>query len=109
MDKNVQTANGCAWSEAEDSSLNRDIEAPRVESEGGISFVAPATPRLPVLNDPAGVGAEKFRLLATRLRYLQKQQPLKQIVITSTMQGEGKSVISANLSITLARRQRTLL
>src|SRR5882724_7113882 len=55
------------------------------------------------------MGAEKFRTLAARLRYLQNKDELKRLVITSAVQGEGKSLISANLAITLARRQRTLL
>jgi capsular exopolysaccharide synthesis family protein len=55
------------------------------------------------------VGAEKFRVLAARLQYFRKQRQLRNVVITSTLKGEGKSVVSANLAMTLARRQRTLL
>ena len=58
-----------------------------------------------------GLAAEKFRFLAVRLRHLQQRRPLKQLLITSTMPEEGKSMVSANLACTLAsrRQQRTLL
>ena len=67
--------------------------------------------RLVSLVDRRSLGAEKFRLLAVRLREMQQAKGLKRILITSTIAEEGKSVISANLAITLARRhqQRVLL
>src|SRR5262245_24980079 len=65
--------------------------------------------RLAAMFDERSVGAEKFRVLASRLQYLRKQRPLKRVVITSTIKGEGKSVISANLAVTLGRRYKTLL
>jgi capsular exopolysaccharide synthesis family protein len=58
---------------------------------------------------PASIGAEKFRALAVRLLYLQDRQDLKKVVITSTIKGEGKSVVAANLALTCSHRQRTLL
>jgi capsular exopolysaccharide synthesis family protein len=58
---------------------------------------------------PASVGAEKFRMLVVRLQHLRERQQLKRLVITSAVKGEGKSVVSANLAVTCAHRQRTLL
>lgn len=71
--------------------------------------VTETSTRLVSLLDPASVGAEKFRVLAIRLKKLQEESPLKKLLITSSIKGEGKSVISANLALALARRQRTLL
>ena len=65
--------------------------------------------RLPSLTAPDSAGAQKFRTLAVRLQRFQKAQRLKKLLITSSIKGEGKSVISANLAVTLARRQKTLL
>jgi capsular exopolysaccharide synthesis family protein len=65
--------------------------------------------RLVAMFDERSVGAEKFRVLASRLQYFRKQRSLKKVLITSTIKGEGKSLISANLSVTLGRRYRTLL
>ena len=86
-----------------DSDLAVSNEPPGIEVE------VPPNPRLVAMMEREGVGAEKFRVLAARLQYFRKQRQLKKVVITSTIKGEGKSVVSANLAVTLARRQRTLL
>jgi capsular exopolysaccharide synthesis family protein len=53
---------------------------------------------------------EAFRLLAVRIRILQKDHSLKKILITSTVPEEGKSLIAANLACTLGKRtQQTVL
>jgi len=67
--------------------------------------------RLVTLTDPSGLGAEKFRVLATRLKNMQQKRPLKRLLITSSIVQEGKSLVSSNLAITLARHelQRVLL
>lgn len=55
-------------------------------------------------------GAERIRILAARLRHLQDQRKIKKLLITSTVKDEGKTVLSANISISLARSgQRVLL
>ena len=65
--------------------------------------------KLLVLTEQCSVAAEKFRALAIRLKNFQKRQRLKTLLITSSIKGEGKSVISANLAATLAQGQRVLL
>jgi capsular exopolysaccharide synthesis family protein len=67
--------------------------------------------RLVSVNEKDGLAAEKFRFLAVRLRHLQQRRPLKQLLITSTIPEEGKSMVAANLACTLAARkqQKTLL
>ena len=61
--------------------------------------------------DKDSLAAEKFRFLGVRLRQLRQNRLLKKILITSTIPGEGKSMVAANLACTLARRkqQKTLL
>jgi capsular exopolysaccharide synthesis family protein len=73
-----------------------------------VLHVSPAPEsRLVTLTDKQSLGAEKFRFLAVRLRQMQQQSgSLKKILVTSTIAEEGKSLISANLAITLARRYR---
>jgi len=67
--------------------------------------------RLVVRTDEHSLGAEKIRVLSTRLRNLQQRRGLKRVLITSSISDEGKSVISANLGLTMAMRgrRRTLL
>jgi capsular exopolysaccharide synthesis family protein len=62
--------------------------------------------RLVSLTDKDGLGAEQFRFLGVRLRQLQQTRRLKKLLITSTLPGEGKSLVSANLASTLARRRQ---
>ena len=65
---------------------------------------------LVAFTDQGSMGAEKFRALALRLRNFQKRQQLRKLLVTSSVKGEGKSIISANLAVTLALQgQRTLL
>ncbi|MFZ0914665.1 MAG: CpsD/CapB family tyrosine-protein kinase [Candidatus Korobacteraceae bacterium] len=67
--------------------------------------------RLVALAEPNSQGAEMFRVLATRLAHMQNKRRLQKLLITSSVGDEGKSVVSVNLALTLARRHnaRTLL
>ena len=65
--------------------------------------------RLTCLSDADSAAAEAFRLLGVRLRDLRRTQPLKKILITSSIPQEGKSMVSANLAITMARAKQKVL
>ena len=65
----------------------------------------PGEGRLVSLVENESLGAEKFRYLAVQLRQMQQARQLKKVLITSTIPEEGKSVVSANLAVTLARRK----
>ncbi len=60
--------------------------------------------RLVVMSEPDSTGAEMFRVLATRLAHMQNKRRLHKLLITSSVVDEGKSVVAANLALTLARR-----
>lgn len=68
------------------------------------SFRIPTSPesRLFASNAPNSLGAEKIRSLVGRLRHAQKRRGLKRVLVTSAVRGEGKSMMSSNLAITLA-------
>jgi len=55
------------------------------------------------------LAAEKFRFLATRLRHIQQKRTLKRLVITSSVTGEGKSMVAANLACALAAGKQQVL
>jgi len=61
--------------------------------------------RLVSLTDKESLPAEKFRFLGVRLRQLRQTRPLKKLLITSTVPEEGKSLVSANIAVTLARKK----
>jgi len=69
------------------------------------TFSVSSTPqaRLVSISDEHGLAAEKVRVLATKLRHISARRQLKTVLVTSSMKGEGKSVIAANLAITLAK------
>ena len=60
--------------------------------------------RLVSLTDTACLGAEKFRALAIRLENLNSQRNIKALQVTSSIVNEGKTLVSANLAVTFARR-----
>jgi len=67
--------------------------------------------RLITITNPNSPGAETFRVLSTRLAHLRRKRTIKKLLITSAVGDDGKSVISVNLALTLARRagERVLL
>jgi capsular exopolysaccharide synthesis family protein len=85
-----------------------DLAAEPTEPE---EFSIPAEPeeRLVSINEPSALGAELLRTLASRLRLVQKRHPIRKLLVTSAVPNEGKTVISANLSITLALYQKRVL
>jgi protein-tyrosine kinase len=73
-------------------------------------YLSPAS-RLVTLTDPKSLGGEKFRALVTRLDHLRKQHEFKSLQVTSSIMGEGKTFVAANLAVTLSKYSgsRTLL
>jgi capsular exopolysaccharide synthesis family protein len=67
--------------------------------------------RLVALTDPNSAGAEQFRALVTRLDHIRKQIKLKSLQVTSSVVNEGKTLVAANLAVTLAKHSgaKTLL
>ncbi|MBD1876702.1 polysaccharide biosynthesis tyrosine autokinase [Nodosilinea sp. FACHB-131] len=59
---------------------------------------------------PSGAIAEAYRMLQANLRFLSSDRDINTVVITSSVIGEGKSVVSANLAMARAQTgQRVLL
>jgi capsular exopolysaccharide synthesis family protein len=83
------------------------IVAPQ-RSDGftSLPLTLPAESHLVSITQKESLAAEKFRYLGVKLRQLQTARGLKKILISSTLPEEGKSMVSANLAATLARRQQ---
>ena len=58
-------------------------------------LIVQRTPKSPI--------AEVFRTLRTNIQFMNSKKSLKTLLITSTMPGEGKSWVTANLAITFAQ------
>src|SRR5262245_13554765 len=52
---------------------------------------------------PQSLAAEQYRALRTRLAHTESASALRTVMITSPQKGEGKSVTSANLALTMAQ------
>jgi capsular exopolysaccharide synthesis family protein len=60
---------------------------------------------------PASIAAEQYRALRTRLKRAESGRSSRVVAITSPVKGDGKSLTSANLALTMAQelQQRVLL
>jgi capsular exopolysaccharide synthesis family protein len=59
--------------------------------------------RLVAWTNPNSLGAEKFRALAMRFDHSREQRELKSFQVTSSVIDEGKTLVAANISVTLAK------
>ena len=59
--------------------------------------------------DPKSPISEIFRTLRTNLQYLNKKNGAETVLLTSTLQGEGKSFVAANLAVTFAQAGRNTI
>ena len=88
-----------------------ESEAVKLSQFPKLTLTPPVGSRLVCLTQQGSLGAEKIRLLALRLKNQREKRKLKKVLITSTMPDEGKSLIAANLAVTLSRSKhlKTLL
>ncbi|HEV2488844.1 MAG TPA: CpsD/CapB family tyrosine-protein kinase [Candidatus Acidoferrales bacterium] len=63
--------------------------------------------QLVAMTEPQSLAAEKFRVLVTRLGNLRAQRELKSLQVTSGVPEEGKTIVAANLAVTLARHTQS--
>jgi len=85
--------------------LSKAIEVPGEELLPGTTAHVKVgdTSRLVALTDPTSLGAEKFRALVARLENLRQKSELRALQITSAVINEGKSLVAANLAVTLVK------
>jgi capsular exopolysaccharide synthesis family protein len=62
-----------------------------------------------VQRDPKSPISEIFRTLRTNIQFMSSSKELKTLVVTSTLPGEGKSWISANLAIIFAQAGKRVI
>lgn len=64
---------------------------------------------LVVHREPKSVSAEAYRTLRTNIQFLTKGKNTKKIIVTSTESGEGKSITTGNLALSLSASGRKVL
>ncbi|MDZ8050436.1 MAG: GumC family protein [Aulosira sp. ZfuVER01] len=65
--------------------------------------------RLVVRDMPRSPISEAYRMLRANLKFMSADKELKVIVVTSSVPGEGKSTIAANLALAMAQMERKVL
>jgi len=65
--------------------------------------------KLIVLSDPRSAAAEAYRTLRTNLIFSSVERPVTTLVVTSAANSEDKSVVLANLAVTLAQSGSTTI
>jgi polysaccharide biosynthesis transport protein len=63
----------------------------------------PIVPQLIVRDRPSSSIGESYRMLQSNLKFLTSDRQLKTIVVTSSVAGEGKSAVAANLASAMAQ------
>ncbi|HEV2616499.1 MAG TPA: CpsD/CapB family tyrosine-protein kinase [Candidatus Acidoferrales bacterium] len=78
------------------------------EMDGAVTVHAQVTPmsHLVAMTEPQSLAAEKFRVLVTRLNNIRADRELKSLQVTSGVVDEGKTLVAANLAVTLARHSQ---
>ena len=105
MEKDKTKPGSSAVSDKPTELLGTFIKVPPKPAEGpSAKIVVADESRLVALSDPKGLGAEKFRALAARLENIRQKTELKSLQITSAVINEGKSLVAANLALTLAKQ-----
>jgi capsular exopolysaccharide synthesis family protein len=72
---------------------------------GSVPYTKELSGRAPspsIVHKPSSIVAEAYRTLRTNLRFLSVEQPIRTILITSSVKGEGKSTTAANLAAAFA-------
>lgn len=61
------------------------------------------------LKEPRSAAAEAFRTLRTSIMFSSVEMPVSTLMVTSAAQSEGKSLVIANLAVTLAQSGNTTI
>jgi polysaccharide biosynthesis transport protein len=60
-------------------------------------------PQIVTFHDPGSEVTEQYRLLRTYLLYMHKKKSLQTMMVTSTLETEGKTTTSTNLAVSMAQ------
>lgn len=64
---------------------------------------------LSVLQDPKTSSAEAYRMIRTNVEHLARNEGLRIFTVTSPMLGDGKTTVSANLAVALAKTGKRVI
>ncbi len=112
----------CFFIEYLDTSIKTKEDVERLIKTPVLGYVPPVTinkaalssergsnPDLVALDNPRSFLAEAFRSIRTALMFSEVGKELKSILVTSPTPGEGKTLVSLNIAITLAQAGKRVL
>ncbi|MEM7726986.1 MAG: polysaccharide biosynthesis tyrosine autokinase [Cyanobacteria bacterium P01_A01_bin.45] len=67
------------------------------------------SPRVIVVNSPRSVIHEAYQMLQANLKFVSLDRKVRKVVITSSVSGEGKTEVAANLAATIAQTGKRVL
>lgn len=85
--------------------LERCVKVPVI----GVIPKSADKPSLVVKNEPKSVGTEAYRTFRTNFQFLTMDRNIKKIILTSTQSGEGKTVTTGNLALSLSQTGKKVL
>ncbi|MFY9683860.1 MAG: CpsD/CapB family tyrosine-protein kinase [Candidatus Sulfotelmatobacter sp.] len=87
------------------SSISDPITLDAVSTRSAPTVWAPDTKTMLFFGSEESThGTEQFRALRSQLYQLREKQPLRKILVTSSVPGEGRSFVAANLAQVMARQ-----
>ncbi|MBW1802994.1 MAG: CpsD/CapB family tyrosine-protein kinase, partial [Deltaproteobacteria bacterium] len=91
-------------SEPESRPVDEKTVAPDSETAAARQFcsIHNCSEKVVVLSQPESVEAEQFRLLRAQILFSEDRKRPRLMMITSTLPGEGKTFVSANLAVSIA-------
>ena len=94
----------------EDSRNGGDAAPPSASAEVRSPAIRPKLPPIKMeMSETGSMAAEAYSVLHTNLAFARSERPVKVLVLTSPMPGEGKTTTSVNLALALVRRGRNVL
>src|SRR4051812_10766850 len=84
------------------ASLTAEVDAPRGSSATAMGFTGASADKLVVTKRPEQSTVEQYRKLAATLHHAQVERALKVVMVSSAVSGDGKTLTSTNLALTLS-------
>src|SRR5262249_6035367 len=79
------------------------LDSPLTSPERVVRLIGLPTQGLLATRPPSAAAAESCRLLWARLRFATRDHPMRSLLVTSSVAGEGKTLVAANLAIAAAQ------
>ncbi len=108
MDKSVRTVSD-AKSLFDQTLVGLIPQYNTVGMDDGVEHFNGVSPRIVVANSPRSIVNESYQMLRANLKFMSSDHPVKSLVITSSVPGEGKSEVTANLAAAMAQVGRRVL